>query len=237
MKISATEVSRIATESGFRPEYVEKVLWLVQLLSGLGRHPFLAGKLALKGGTALNLFHYPLPRLSVDIDLNYIGAASRDGMLAERPSVEQAIEGVCQRLGVAVRRQPVAHGGGKWQLKYPSSITPTGNLELDVNYMLRLPLWPVTRMDSVPLGRHGCIGFPVLDLHELAAGKLAALFARSAARDIADSVRLLRDSRIDTERLRLGFVLYGAMSRLDWGKSPLAWYARETRNSFGKSPS
>jgi len=28
----------------------------------------------LKGGTALNLFLLDLPRLSVDIDLNYIGA-------------------------------------------------------------------------------------------------------------------------------------------------------------------
>ncbi|MCG2795115.1 MAG: nucleotidyl transferase AbiEii/AbiGii toxin family protein [Actinomycetia bacterium] len=36
------------------------------------------GKLVLKGGTALNLFYLDMPRLSVDIDLNYIGAAGRE---------------------------------------------------------------------------------------------------------------------------------------------------------------
>ena len=30
-------------------------------------------RLVLKGGTALNLFFFDLPRLSVDIDLNYVG--------------------------------------------------------------------------------------------------------------------------------------------------------------------
>jgi hypothetical protein len=56
----------------------------------------------------------------------------------------------------------------------------------------------------------------VLDVHELAAGKLAALFSRSAPRDVFDAARLLADPRIDGEKLRLGFVVYGAMSRRDW---------------------
>jgi hypothetical protein len=37
--------------------------------------------MVLKGGTALNLFVLDVPRLSVDIDLNYIGAADRETML------------------------------------------------------------------------------------------------------------------------------------------------------------
>lgn len=52
------------------------------------------------GGTALNLFVFEVPRLWVDIDLNYIGAVSRDVMLAERPKVEQAIQAVCGRAGM-----------------------------------------------------------------------------------------------------------------------------------------
>ena len=36
--------------------------------------PILTERLALKGGTALNVFNLALDRLSVDIDLNYIGA-------------------------------------------------------------------------------------------------------------------------------------------------------------------
>jgi hypothetical protein len=126
MKHSREKVSKIAGGSGFRPEYVEKVPWLMDLLDGLTRHPFLEGKLALKGGTALNLFFYPLPRLSVDVDLNCVSSPDRAVLLAERPQIEKAIEGVCQRLGLAVRRQPDEHSGGKWSLKYPSGITPSG---------------------------------------------------------------------------------------------------------------
>jgi len=51
---------------------------------------------ALKGGTALNLFLLDMPRLSVDIDLNYLGA-DRDTMLADLPRVQQAVVAVCGR--------------------------------------------------------------------------------------------------------------------------------------------
>ena len=216
MSYTREVIGRISNDTGFRLEHVEKVLWLMDLLDGLTHHPFLLDKLVLKGGTALNLFHYPLPRLSVDIDLNYIGSADREILLREKPAIEKAIEGVCQRLGLAVRRKPEEHSGGKWSLRYPSVLTPGGNLELDLNYLHRVPLWPVQRLRSVPLGDRSCAEIPVLDLHELAAGKLVALFARSAPRDVFDAARLLEDQRIQTKDLRLGFVVYGAMSRRDW---------------------
>jgi hypothetical protein len=57
---------------------------------------------------------------------------------------------------------------------------------------------------------------PVLDLHELASGKLAALLSRQASRDLFDAHQLLTKGNLDREKLRLGFVLYGAMNRKDW---------------------
>ena len=50
------------------------------ILDGISAHPFLKERLVLKGGTALNLFFFDLPRLSVDIDLNYIGQLDRQDM-------------------------------------------------------------------------------------------------------------------------------------------------------------
>ena len=75
-----------AASTGFRPEVLEKVFQLLNLLESLRSHPFLKGRLVLKGGTALNLFYFNVPRLSVDIDLNYVGAVDRETMLLERPS-------------------------------------------------------------------------------------------------------------------------------------------------------
>ena len=85
MKISAEKLAIEAASAGFRPEVLEKVAQLLGLLEALESHPFLKGKLALKGGTALNLFIFDVPRLSVDIDLNYVGAEERETMLSQRP--------------------------------------------------------------------------------------------------------------------------------------------------------
>jgi hypothetical protein len=51
-------------------------------------------------------------------------------MLAERPKVEQAIQAVCGRAGMEIRRVPGEHAGGKWRLSYPSASGRSGMLPL-----------------------------------------------------------------------------------------------------------
>ena len=63
MNLSRAELLREAAASGFEAEPLEKVIRLVGLLEDLAVHPFLKGRVALKGGTALNLFLFDLPRL------------------------------------------------------------------------------------------------------------------------------------------------------------------------------
>ncbi|MGM0760658.1 MAG: nucleotidyl transferase AbiEii/AbiGii toxin family protein, partial [Thermodesulfobacteriota bacterium] len=71
LRFSPEEIAPIAESTGFRGDMVEKVLQVMHLLQALNSHPYLKGKWALKGGTALNVFILKMPRLSVDIDLNY----------------------------------------------------------------------------------------------------------------------------------------------------------------------
>ncbi len=216
MKFSSSEVLQAAEATGFKAEMVEKVLHLLNLLNVLNSHPFLKGKWVLKGGTALNMFILDLPRLSVDIDINYIGALDREEMLAERPKIEQAAQAVFSREGFTTKRVPDEHAGGKWRLSYQSFTGQSGNLEVDMNFMFRQPLWDIQPADSHPLGDFQSKNIPVLDIHELAAGKLAALLARGQGRDLFDSHRILRMENLDSHRLRIGFVVYGAMNRKDW---------------------
>ena len=115
-----------------------------------------------------------MPRLSVDIDLNYVGSADRETMLAERPQIEQAMHAVFERQELTIRRMPTEHAGGKWSLRYHSATGQMGNLEVDLNCMYRFPLWPVISMDSHFVGSWQATDVPVIDIHELAAGKLAA---------------------------------------------------------------
>ena len=216
MKISKEKLLAEAKTTGFRTEILEKAVQLLNLVENLCSHPFLKNRVALKGGTALNLFVFDVPRLSVDLDLNYIGAADRAAMLEERPKIETAVEAVCQREGFATVRAPAEHAGGAWSLRYESSITEGGTLKIDLNFMLRVPLWPVKLQDSRLLGSYRATGIPVLDIHELAAGKLAALLSRHASRDLFDAHRLLTQTSLDPGRLRPAFVAYGAMNRKDW---------------------
>ena len=101
-------------------------------------------------------------------------------------------------------------------MSYTSATGQSGTLELDLNFMLRVPLWPPVVTASRPLVPMVATDFPVLDVHELAAGKLAAFFARSAGRDMFDVRELLRRGGLDRARLRTGFVVYGALNRRDW---------------------
>jgi len=197
---------------------LEKAVRLLSLLTATQSHPFLKDRLVLKGGTALNLFLLDLPRLSVDIDLNYIGSPDRERMLVERPQIENALEAVFGREELRIRRTPSEHAGGKWRLQYQSVIGGIENLELDLNYMFRIPLWPIMIRDSKKLGPYQAEGIPTVDIYELIAGKLAALFSRRASRDLFDAHQLLTHHSWDNDRLRLGFVLFGAMNRKDWRK-------------------
>lgn len=216
MNLTPHAMAKEVAATGFGAEPLEKVFRLMALLDTLSSHPFLKPRIALKGGTALNLFHFEVPRLSVDIDLNYIGAVERETMLAEKAKVEQAVQAVCSREGLTIKRVPTDHAGGKWRLTYVGTKGSPGNLELDVNFMLRTPLWSCVTRDCHPLGSLRAAPVRVLDLHELTAGKLAALLARSASRDVFDAHALLVTPGLDAAKLRLGFVVYGGINRKDW---------------------
>ena len=76
--VTREQLQRAASDTGFPIDSLEKVSMLVRLLNLMATHPFPGPRVALKGGTALNLFVFELPRLSVDVDVNYIGAADRE---------------------------------------------------------------------------------------------------------------------------------------------------------------
>ncbi len=64
--------------------------------------PFIAEEsvLALKGGTAINLFVRDMPRLSVDIDLTYLPIADRATSLA---GLDEAMKRIAARIETGIR--------------------------------------------------------------------------------------------------------------------------------------
>jgi hypothetical protein len=84
-----TDLARIAKESGFIRDNLEKVIRLTDILGYFNMNPLLAESLALKGGTAINLTVFNLPRLSVDIDLDFVQSCGKEEMLARRVKINK----------------------------------------------------------------------------------------------------------------------------------------------------
>ena len=214
--ITRRRVEQVASESGFRADTVEKVLRLCTILGRLDRHPTTHDQWLLKGGTALNLLYLDVPRISVDIDLNYTGTVDREGMLEARPGFESALVAVCERAGCTVRRAPDDHAGGKFRLRFASVAGGPQRLEVDVSYVARVPLLDPTRL-TTRFPPDDPVDVSTLALPELAAGKFSALVQRSVARDAFDAANLLRllPGLLDDEAFRLCFVCQIAGGRQD----------------------
>ena len=226
---SAQTLQRLANETGHQAGTLEKVLRLLVLLQEIARDRVLADRLVLKGGTALNLFHLGLDRLSIDVDLNYVGALDRSAMEAERPDVDAALDRLLASQGYGIRRRPDGHAGGKWLARYSSTLGGNATLEVDVNYMARQPLFGMARMESLPVGGMQARGVLVLDLHEIVAGKLVALIDRHAARDLFDARRILSIDGLDWGRIKAAVLAMGASGRRDWRTRSVAAIKGDSR--------
>ncbi len=213
--MSKQDLQREAKINGFRPEMLEKVYRLLDLLGQFMGIPFLKDRLALKGGSAINLFCTDtLPRLSVDLDFNYIGSANREIMRQEKEKLEAILIDTCRRFQYDLDRNAHAHAGGKMIFVYQSVLGNKGRIEIDLNYLFRIPLWSIDWRCSPAWPKATYTN--ILDIHEIAAGKLHALLGRQASRDLFDSHQLLTKWPLNPEKLRLAFVVYAGMERDHW---------------------
>ncbi len=73
------DLGRVAMQYGFTRDTFEKVLRLKEILVYFNTQEYLVRHLVLKGGTAINLTVFNMPRLSVDIDMDYTPNDSRGG--------------------------------------------------------------------------------------------------------------------------------------------------------------
>lgn len=212
MKIVRQDLFDAAEDLGFDPQPLEKVLRLKHLLSAFQEHRDLRDQLVLKGGTALNLFYLDLLRMSVDIDLNFVGESEKPKMLEKRKTVESAIEGVFQREGYQIASRSDSYAGTFWKLTYQRAVGGRDTIKVDLNFLMRVPLFPPQNQSPFQMGFSDLTSFPVLDLHELAGGKFRALLDRIAGRDLFDVYHLFTTRDLNRNSFRIAFTVYGASS-------------------------
>jgi hypothetical protein len=211
------------------------VIRLIDILDAFGADTLIGPRVALKGGTALNVFHSDLDRLSVDIDVNYVGVIEKERMDADRPGLEDRIERLMESKGYAARREPSEHAGGKWIYRYASALGGAGTIEIDINYLFRGPLYGVDHMSSAPIGMYRATNVPVLDIHEIVAGKMVALVTRRAARDLFDAHRIIAMPDLDWTKIKAATLMIGASAKsFDWRTASPDAIACEVGDITGK---
>ncbi len=168
---------------GFSASAIDKVERLLELLAAIRDDTVLRDAFVLHGGTALNLFHDNAPRLSVDIDLMFVGAVDVNEMRRLRPMADERLRRVIGALGYAVQSTNAEHSGQTYRVKYPGDY-----VKVDVTYLARVPLLEPEQLACVLA--EPAVSFPVLQLPELIAGKIKAMSERFAARDLFDLYRI-----------------------------------------------
>jgi len=132
-------IAKRATELGFIRDTLEKVYRLADVLEYLNTNPILRENLALKGGTAINLTIFNLPRLSIDIDLDYLGADSRDDMLKNREVINQIISKFMLVSGYTLNpKTKNPHSLDSWVYEYINAVGNRDNMKIEINYSMRM---------------------------------------------------------------------------------------------------
>ena len=146
LEFSKAELNRQAKELGFVRDTFEKVCRLADVLTFMESDPMLADSLALKGGTAINLTIFNLPRLSVDIDLDFSKDISREQMLAERNQINSHIQKYMEAAGYSLSpKSKQYYALDSFVFEYINAGGMKDNLKIEINYMLRCHVLPVSR--------------------------------------------------------------------------------------------
>ncbi len=211
------DLNELAHSLNFVRDTLEKVLRLVKILDFINSNPITKNKLALKGGTAINLTIFKLPRLSVDIDLDYAENNSREEMLQNREQITEILQKYLQSEQYSISpNSKNYHSLNSIVATYTNSAGMKDNIKIEINYSLRAHIFaPETKKISLE-NIQSKNEILVLNKTEIFASKLNALLDRGAVRDLYDINNMIQNKIFqptDFELLKKSFIFYTALSQ------------------------
>ena len=177
----------LARRLGFQTGAFEKVCRLTEILRFLNETDELRDALALKGGTAINLTVFNLPRLSVDIDVDFSENLTRAKTRAKRDRIGELLERYMTAEGDTRKsKSKCTYILDSFVYSYINAAGNSDNIKVEINYSLRCHVLPP--VDVTALASDIFSSFPVriLATVEIFASKIVALSGRAAARDLYD---------------------------------------------------
>ena len=141
------DIAQLAAQTHFLRDNLEKVLRLSDVLNFIAQSPKLKDCLVLKGGTAINLTVFAMPRLSVDIDLDFHKDCTRDEMLAYRAVINAEIMAYMASQGYQLSpdtKNP--HSLDSWVFYYLNAGGNRDNIKIEINYSMRQHVFDCERL-------------------------------------------------------------------------------------------
>lgn len=205
------DIGRAATQYGFIRDTFEKVLRLKEILEYFNTQEYLVKHLILKGGTAINLTVFDLPRLSIDIDMDYVPNDSRDDMLIARDNIAGIINRYMEKEGYSLSQTSrFSHSLDAFHFNYINSGGNKDMIKIELNYSLRAHILEPVYRDILNDVFKSNIKIRTVAPLEIFSAKGNALISRAAARDLYDWGNLIDQNMFADEKdlFRKCFVFY-----------------------------
>lgn len=213
------EIVILAEKLNVQKQTLERVLRLIDILEFINKDEYLKGKLVLKGGTAINLTFYEYLRLSVDIDLDYVGSIDKEQMLGEKIIIEKKILNYMQQINMQYRKDKTkrTHVLDSFVFNYSNMFNAIDMIKIEINYINRIHLFDYEKR-SITLPLTNSIETLTLNKFDLFASKMSALVYRTTIRDIYDTNNMIKNKTINIDELvlfRKCFIFYLLLSSED----------------------
>lgn len=209
------EMGRQAATYGFQRDVFEKVYRLKETLAFLNTEPIMKEHLLLKGGTAINLTIFNLPRLSVDIDLDYFPNDSREEMLKIREQLSLRLKEHMEDEGYLLNSgSRMSHSLDAFYFQYTNCAGNRDMIKIEINYSLRSHVLDSDNRNISTDAFGNQIDIRTVAPMEIFAAKVNALMSRAAARDLYDFNNLINAKLFENEKnlFRKIIIFYATIS-------------------------
>ena len=216
------ELDNKARGYGFNRDTFEKVVRLKQILTFINTDEYLKEHLLLKGGTAINLTVFDLPRLSVDIDLDFVPNMPREETAEAREIVTDIIKRYMDEEGYTLSPDSrFSHSLDAFHYNYINAAGNKDMIKIEINYSLRAHVLEPENRVIITEAFGDRTSIKTVAAMEIFAAKTNALMSRAAARDLYDFCNMIDYGTFaeNEDLFRKCIIFYATISAKDVNKT------------------
>ncbi len=209
------DIENRSRELGFVRDTFEKVLRLKVILEFMNSQAYLTEHLLLKGGTAINLTIFNLPRLSVDIDLDFVPNVTKEETAQAREQLTSILKDYMAGEGYALSDSSrFSHSLDAFHYNYVNAAGNPDMIKIEINYSLRSHILLPERRSLLTNAFGNQTYVRTVAAMEIFAAKANALMSRAAARDLYDFCNMVDQGLFSdqSELFRKCIIFYATIS-------------------------